>query len=421
MRSIAIIGAGQAGLPLAFVLKKSGYNVTLFNNRTAEQIKNGRILSNQGMFNKALQLERKWELNFWDKECPWNKSVTFTLSTPGIAQKGIEWKGKTNQPYQSIDQRIKFSQWMNEFKKIGGNLVIQDVGLNELNTISKWHELTIIASGKGEVSQLFPRDDKRSMFNNPMRALACMYVKGMIPVKDNPGVRSNIIPGIGEYFTMPGLTLSGHCEMMLFEGIPDGAFDCWNDIKTPQEQLEKSIKLLKQYLPWEAEKCENLQLTDNQATLIGRYTPTVRQPIAKMPNDKYVLGMADTVVLNDPIAGQGANNAAKCAEIYINSIIERGNQPFDEAWMLQTFERYWQQYAQAATQWSNMLLLPPPPHVIDLLSTASKQPELADKLANGFDNPGDLFPWITSSEQTKQLIEEIEATQKATFQTKLKV
>ncbi len=44
----------------------------------------------------------------------------------------------------------------------------------------------------------------------------------------------------------------------------------------------------------------------------------IREPFAKMPCGKPVLGMADTIVLNDPIAGQGSNNAGKCAEIYLN-------------------------------------------------------------------------------------------------------
>ncbi len=416
MRNIAIIGAGQAGLSLAFGLKKEGYGVTLFTNRTAEQIIKGRIMSSQGMFDSALRLERKWGLNFWDQQCPWNLSVTFTLGVPGLAQKGIQWKGKTDKPFQSIDQRIKFSRWLDEFKQIGGKIIIQDVGLTELNTIAKWHELTIVAGGKGEISQCFPRDNSRSVFDKPARSLACMYVKGMTPIKDSPGVRANLIPGVGEYFTMPGLTLSGHCEMMLFEGIPNGAFDCWHNLTNGEEQLEKSKKLLQQYVPWEAERCENLQLTDSQATLLGRYPPTIRKPVTKMPNGKLIMGMADTVVLNDPVAGQGANNATKCAEIYLNSIIQHGNQPFDEIWMQQTFEQYWQQSASTATLWSNMLLSPPPPHVIDLLNAASKFPVLANKLANGFNDPSSLFPWITDATLTQTMIKQLENEEKSTFE-----
>jgi hypothetical protein len=106
-----------------------------------------------------------------------------------------------------------------------------------------------------------------------------------------------------------------------------------------------------------------------------------------------VLGMADVVVLNDPITGQGSNNAAKCAASYLESILERGGGPFDEAWMQQTFERYWQ-YAYAVVTWTNALLTPPPPHVLELLGAADADPRIAHRFANGFDDPRDFFEWF---------------------------
>ena len=68
-------------------------------------------------------------------------------------------------------------------------------------------------------------------------------------------------------------------------------------------------------------------------------TPTVRKPIAKLPSGKAVFGMADVVVLNDPITGQGSNNASKCAKIYLDAIIAQGDKPYDEAWMQATFDQ----------------------------------------------------------------------------------
>ena len=34
-----------------------------------------------------------------------------------------------------------------------------------------------------------------------------------------------------------------------------------------------------------------------------------------------MLGLADVVVLNDPITGQGSNNASKCAASYLATIL----------------------------------------------------------------------------------------------------
>jgi hypothetical protein len=43
--------------------------------------------------------------------------------------------------------------------------------------------------------------------------------------------------------------------------------------------------------------------------------------------------MADAVVLNDPITGQGSNNAAKRAELYLAGILEHGDDPFSAEWV----------------------------------------------------------------------------------------
>ena len=39
-----------------------------------------------------------------------------------------------------------------------------------------------------------------------------------------------------------------------------------------------------------------------------------------------IFGMADALVVNDPITGQGSNNAAKCSKIYFDAILANDNQ-----------------------------------------------------------------------------------------------
>lgn len=411
MRSIAVVGAGQAGLLLACALRKCGYQVSLFTDRTAQQIYDGRITSSQGIFKTALSIEKHWGLNFWDDECPKNLSVNFTLAQPGHSQKAIEWNGKVNAPFQSVDQRLKFSRLITEFEHLGGNLVISEITTDSLDKIANSFDLTIVSSGKGALSKIFSRDEERSCFKEPMRKLACLYVTGMKPILNFPGVRANIIPGVGEYFTMPGLTLSGTSEMMLFEAIPDSSFDSWNIHTNPEDQLNNAKSLLQSYIPWEAERCEDIKLTDIQAVLTGSYTPEIKHSIAVTKSGKQVLGIADALVLNDPIAGQGANNAIKFADIYINRILKQANKPFDHGWMLETFEEAWEKSGKWSTLWSNMLLQPPPPHIISLLAAASEIPSIANKIANGFDNPASLFPWIEQPDTTLNMIQEAKMAQ----------
>ncbi|ATJ81549.1 styrene monooxygenase/indole monooxygenase family protein [Halomonas beimenensis] len=392
-RRIAIVGAGQSGLQTGIGLLKHGYQVTLLSNRTAEQIRGGRVMSSQCMFDRALQTERDLGLNFWERDCPPVEGIGMTVPDPDReGAKAIDWAARLDRPAQSVDQRLKMPVWMDEFERLGGELVIRDAGIDDLEELAASHDLVLVAAGKGDIVRLFERDAERSRFDKPQRALALTYVQGMTPREPFSRVAFNLIPGVGEYFAFPALTLNGPCEIMVFEGIPGGPLDCWQDVSTPEQHLARSLELLRTFAPWEAERCQDVQLTDDQGILAGRFPPTVRQPVATLPSGRRVMGIADALVVNDPITGQGSNNGAKCSRVYLDAILARGEQAFDADWMHATFETYWG-YARDVVSWTNSLLLPPEEHILNLLGAAEESPSLASVLANGFDNPPDFLPW----------------------------
>src|SRR5436190_16614803 len=81
-RKITIVGGGQSGLQLGCDLLSNGYEVDIVQNRTAEQVRSGKVLSSQCMFDAALQNERDLGLNFWHKECPTVDSINFVVPAP---------------------------------------------------------------------------------------------------------------------------------------------------------------------------------------------------------------------------------------------------------------------------------------------------------------------------------------------------
>jgi hypothetical protein len=394
MRKITIIGGGQSGLQLGIGLLKNGYKVRVVQNRTAEEIEKGKVLSSQCMFHNAVQNERDLGIDFWSDTCPPVEGINFMVPSPEKpGEKVIDWVGRLDRNAYSVDQRVKIPRWMAEFEKLGGTITIKDAGISDLELYARQDDLVIVASGKGEIGRLFERDAEKSAYDKPMRALALTYVAGMTPRPVHSAVCFNLIPGVGEYFVFPALTTTGACEIMVFEGVPGGPMDCWGDAKTPAEHLAMSKKILETFLPWEADRCRNIELTDDNGILAGRFPPTIRHPVATLPSGRQVLGLGDAVCLNDPITGQGSNNASKAAAVYLKRILDRGDRPFDAAWMQGTFDTFWD-YAQWVVTWTNMLLLPPPPFVLEIMGTAGAIPSLAHRMANGFDDPRDFFPWF---------------------------
>ncbi len=115
-------------------------------------------------------------------------------------------------------------------------------------------------------------------------------------------------------------------------------------------------------------------------------------PAGVLPSGAVVLGMADVVVLNDPLTSQGANNAIKSAAFYLDAITSHQG-PLDAAWMEQTFENFWRGWAQWATQWTNSWLQPARPHQRAVLDAAARHPAVAERIAAGFDDARLFAPW----------------------------
>lgn len=411
MRKIAIVGGGQSGLQLGLGLLQQDYEVTVVSNRTAEEIRTGRVTSSQFMFDDSLQNERDLGINFWEKDCPTTEGIAFSIPGPN-GSRALFWQARLDGYGQSVDQRVKFSGWMDAFARRGGKLLIEDAGVPEIERYAAANDLVIVASGKGDVGRLFERDASRSPFDQPMRSLALTYVKNVVPREPFTAVSFSLAPGIGEHFVFPALTVNGRCEIMVFEGVPGGPMDCWSEVKTPEQHLQRSKEILNKWFPWDGERCRDAELTDDNGILTGRFAPTVRKPVAKLPSGKLVVGMGDAVVLNDPITGQGSNTASKAARVYLDSIIERGSKEFDAAWMQRTFDRFWD-YAQWVVKWTNSLLVPPEPQILKLMGAAAEFQPLARKIANGFNNPPDYSPWWFDAVEADRLIHSMQTQLKA--------
>lgn len=410
MRRILIVGAGQAGLQLALGLQAHGYDVTVRTDRGPKEVRGGRVMSSQCMFDSALRTERALGLDLWADRAPRIEGLGVSVAGPE-SERAIDWIGRLDGYAQSVDQRLKMSTWLELFAERGGRVELRQVTAADLQNLAGSYDLVLVASGKGALAALFERDHERSPYERPQRALSAAYVHGLEPrpEHDYPAVRCNLVPDVGELFMVPSLTEAGPCDILSWEALPGGPADVFDGIRDPAEHLRVTLELMRTFTPWEYDRTRaGVELTDAGGTLAGRLTPAVRRPIGELPGGGTVLGVADVVVLNDPIAGQGSNNAAKCAAGYLAAILAHGDRPFDRAFQQAAFDGFWR-IAAPSTLWSNELLAPPPPHVLRIIDAGAALPAVAHRFANAFDDPADLAEWYLDPARASAYLESVAA------------
>ena len=415
MRKILIVGAGQAGMQLALSLQAEGYEVTVMSARTPDELRDGWPTSTQVMFDPALAYERVYDLNLWEDEAPRIPAVGISVSPePGV--RALKFDGPWEPYAMSVDQRLKMSAWLELFEDRGGRIIYHPVMTSGLAGLSSMYDLTLIAAGKGEIVELFDRDPVRSKYVTPGRALSAIYLHGMVEPDDFPAgsMRINVAPGVGELFVISALTQFGPSRVAFVEAIPEGPFDCFWDRPRPDEHLRRLQHLMLEHMPWEGELMRDCEPTDARASLSGAFTGTIRKPYADVGDGNLVFGMGDVVVVNDPIAGQGSNNAAHCAGIYTQAILERGDQPFDAEWMQATFETFWETRAQHSTGLTDALLNPLPDHVQQVLGAATQHQAVADRFTRLFPHPEDLGPFLGDPEVALAYVAEVAEADAAT-------
>jgi len=407
MRTIAIIGAGQAGLLLGFGLLAKGCAVTLVAERSADEVFHGRLGATAGLFATAISHERELGLDLWAGEAPLIDGVhiDFCIQPRNLL---LTVEGRFDGPCRAIDHRLKLSTWMREFERRGGRLVIRSVQAADLDELAASHDAVFVATGKAALSGIFPRDDARSFFSKPERNLAALTLSGLrrwgnIPYR-NPA-KFTITSGLGEIFWIPFLGRQGEpCFSVVFEGVPGTGLDRFGSLRTAEEALAAARTVVAEFAPWESATLAEARMIDDLAWNPGALSCVVRRPVALLPSGRAVFGLGDTVTVYDPVSAQGANSAAKMAHGLAQAIVERGNEPLDAAWMESWFEGYWTRHARPMTEFNRIMLLPLQPPAIEIVLAASRSRAVGDQFIASFDDPARYFPWLDDMAEARRFI-----------------
>jgi Styrene monooxygenase A putative substrate binding domain len=409
LASFLIVGAGQSGLQLGIGLLDDGHDVTVVSNRTPEALRTGRLTSGQCMFGVALATERALGIDLWEHECPQAEGMAISVANPAGGGPLVDWAARLDKAAMSVDQRVKMPAWMELFERRGGRLEIAQAGISDLERYRDTHDLVIIAAGRGETSKLFGRIPELSPFEQPQKLVAIVAVTGVVARPEWDAVCFNMIPGVGENIVVPTLTPSGPGHLIVFQLVPGGPWDCFAEADSVEKHLAISKRLQKEFVPQMYERCRDAEPMDATAFLFGGVTPVVREAVGQLPSGRFVLGIGDTVVVNDPLTAPGANSAAKAADAYLSAIRAHGDAPYDRAFMQHTWNGFWNSTMRFVCEWNNTLLRGMPEHILRALVAANEVPAIRDRFVNGFANPADYFDWLVSPDDAAGFLEQIAA------------
>jgi flavin reductase (DIM6/NTAB) family NADH-FMN oxidoreductase RutF len=411
-RRIAIVGAGPAGTALALGLVRQRHEVTLVSDRTAEEIRAGSVMSSQVTFESALEAEAAMGITELLPPAPPIERMSYATSrADGTA---AAFSVVLPSPARSVDQRVRLPMLMEEVERRGGKVVARAATVDDLEDLARDHDLVVVSTGRGGLSALFPVDEGRTPYATAQRVASLTYLRGVTPDPAGPGLRYHSVEGVGECFTCPALSVDGPCDIVVVEGVPGGPLDRWDEVSSPDRHLAVLREVLVEHFPAEAVRVRDAALVDDHSVLHGRFTPTVRRPVGVLPSGTPVLGMADVVVLNDPLTSQGANNAIKSASFYLEAICAHQGS-FDAAWMQRTFDNFWRGWAQWATAWTNSWLQPALPHQRAVVDAAVEHPAVAERIAAGFDDARLFDPWWFHAEDAAEFVEAQKAVESSRF------
>lgn len=418
MKSIAVIGSGQAGLVAAHAFLRAGHDVELFSERTAQQwLDEGRPTGTAVRFRTSLAFEQELGLDQGHADAPKMEALRVTICSHP-AKPFLTLTGRFPVSPLAIDVRYQSAQWMRAFEQRGGKLVIEKVSPERIEEIARNKHLTIVATGK-EGGQLFARDAERSPATSPKRHLAMVNCEGPPMLFSDLPLRAakfTIFEGLGECYWTPYYHKSERpLWNLVFEAIPGTPYDRFQSARSGEEVLTLSKDIIRRMMPWDASWIEGAKLADPNSWLVGAITPTVRKPVrAPITHGGPIVPLGDAYMSFDPLGAQGANMGNRLAQVLVQAVVERGDEPLDAAWVERTYDAFYERWGGPAMRWTHLLLGPMAPAtrymMLAQMGADGAQPggtpkqRLADAFAQNFDDPRGLVETFSGFSKTRSWV-----------------
>jgi 2-polyprenyl-6-methoxyphenol hydroxylase-like FAD-dependent oxidoreductase len=151
---IGIIGSGVAGLHLGLFLQEHDVPVTIYTDKTGDQIASGRLLNTVAHHHHTVERERALHVHHWGAaEYGYSCHHHCVLGPP----EPLRFRGDFDHPSSIIDYRLYLPRLMQDYQQRGGELVVAPVDAADVERIAGDHDLMVIAAGRGSLSEMFAR------------------------------------------------------------------------------------------------------------------------------------------------------------------------------------------------------------------------------------------------------------------------
>jgi len=399
--SIGIVGAGTAGLHLALLLQQRGVESTLYAERSAEDVRGGRLTNTVVHNHRTRARERLLGVNFWDGSAPPVDGHWHSIG----GEHPLDFPGYFRSPSLAVDYRLYQSKLLETFEERGGAVEVGAIGAADLERLSGRHDLLVVSTGRGDLAELFAPIAGRSPFTQPARILSAGLYRGIADTGDLHHVVLSLLGPLGEIINIPMWSRDGVVEVLLFECVPGGVLEVV--ARTPYADDPKAhdglvLDTIRTYAPRIAERVDeaNFGLVDPSSILQGAIVPTVRESFVRLGDGTYAIAAGDAHVVMDPVVGLGANAASLSAFALGEAIAEGG--PFDEAFCRRVDE---QRLPGVLAHFDfTSFMLAPQPQLIDVIGAMSQNAALSDDFTDNFTDPAKQVEHFASPESTAAYI-----------------
>lgn len=368
----AVVGAGQAGVTAALGLLDAGFEVTIYSDRDQRALRDDVPATGTALeFGEAQQAEAALGLDTYTARAPRHTGLSVRIAGPDQSEL-VAFDGNfTGYVGVAVDTRLKADERLTTFRDRGGAFVVDAITPESLDAIAAATDLTLVATGRGGLSNLFPVDETRTVYDVPQRSVLTVTVTGLGHDADVFAHRSpagaghcgfSILADQGEGWWGPYL----HKDVgpsWAFLGWARPGSD-WEKRFSAADSAESALRIVKDiyrdYIEWDAPEVQATETIpgDPYSWLKGAVRPVVRAGVGRTRNGHLVASLGDTSVTYDPIAGQGAQSGLIQAQRLVAAAAVHVG-PFDEQWLRAQYESFLAARADAASKVTRLFLSDP--------------------------------------------------------------